>query len=152
MTLADVFSDLRTAIAVPSAGVDGAAIDVPSLVAGWLDRGPAVFAPHTADGDALDALCRQIDVRGRVSEAYGPDWRRLDPEAPAAAPVVAGVVAVLLANAADVGPRGNDGWGLKCANSALKALDRWPDLPELSGLRLAVMTVLDHVSDRAGAA
>ena len=97
-----------------------------ALVTHWLRRGPAVFAGD--DRESLDALCRQVDVRKKVSAGYGPDWKRLDPEVPAEPVVVSGLVAVLLANAAGVGSPGpdgsrNDGWGLKCTNSALKALE-----------------------------
>ncbi|MFM7872080.1 MAG: hypothetical protein ACKPBG_10410, partial [Actinomycetota bacterium] len=102
------------------------------------------------DCSALDALCRQIDVRGRVSAAYGDGWTRLGDEEPAAPTVAAGVVAVLLANAARVGVNGNDGWGLKCCNSAFKALDLWPELPERSRLLAAALEVLDRVVDGTG--
>ena len=55
----------------------------------WLGRGPAVFAGD--DRDCLDALCRQVDVRKKVSAGYGPDWKRLDPEVPAEPVVVSGL-------------------------------------------------------------
>jgi hypothetical protein len=115
-----------------------APISVPALVRDWLARGPAVFTGP--DRAHLDELCRQIDVRKRVSVGYGDAWSRLDPETPAPPPVVGGVIAVLLANAAGVGSPGpgdtlNDGWGLKCTNSALKALDAWSDVPRAAELR-----------------
>jgi hypothetical protein len=126
-----------------------APISVPSLVRTWLERGPAVF-----DGDdraSLEALCRQIDVRKKVSEAYGPGFARLDPETPADPAVVAGLVAVLLANAARVGDPSartdgavDDGWGLKCTNSAFKALDLRDDAPHASELRVWAIDVLDR--------
>ena len=37
--------------------------------------------PGVAD---LDALCRQIDVRRRISAAYGPGWKKLAMETEAA--------------------------------------------------------------------
>src|SRR5580765_5767994 len=84
---------------------NGAEISVPALVAAWLERGPAVFAAD--DRARLDTLYRQIDVRKKVSAAYGAECKRLDPETPAEPAVVSGLVAVLLANAAQ-----HDGWGL----------------------------------------
>jgi hypothetical protein len=123
-------------------------ICVPALVARWLQREPAVFAGD--DRESLDALCRQVDVRKKISAGYGPDWTRLDPEVPADPGVVSGLVAVLLANAAGVGSPGsdgsrNDGWGLKCTNSALKALELRDQMPYASELRVWAMDVLDRV-------
>lgn len=123
-------------------------ISVPALVAQWLARGPVVFAGD--DRERLDALCRQVDVRKRVSVGYAPGWKRLDPEVPAEAPVVSGLIAVLLANAAGVGGPGpdgarNDGWGLKCTNSALKALDLREHAPHESDLRVWAIDVLDRM-------
>jgi hypothetical protein len=125
-------------------------ICVPALVARWLQAGPAVFAGD--DRDRLDALCRQVDVRKKVSVDYGPDWQRLDPEVAADPAVVSGLVAVLLANAAGVGSPGpggsrNDGWGLKCTNSALKALELRDQMPFASELRVWAMDVLDRVRE-----
>ncbi len=125
-------------------------ICVAALVARWLRRGPAVFAGD--DRDCLDALCRQVDVRKKVSAGYGPDWKRLDPEVPAEPVVVSGLIAVMLANAAGVGfpgPDGsrNDGWGLKCTNSALKALELRDHTPYASELRVWAMDVLDRIRD-----
>jgi hypothetical protein len=125
-------------------------ICVAALVAGWLRRGPAVFAGD--DRECLDALCRQVDVRKKVSAGYGPDWKRLDPEVPAEPVVVSGLVAVMLANAAGVGSPGpdgsrNDGWGLKCTNSALKALELREQTPYASELRIWAMDVLDRIRD-----
>jgi len=138
----------------PDAGVSpDAAIRVGALVRAWLDRGPAVF--DGGDRASLEALCRQIDVRKRVSVAYGAEWKRLDPETPAGAAVVSGLVAVLLANAARVGDPGarvdgacDDGWGLKCTNSALKALELQEHLPHASELRVWAIDVLDRMADR----
>jgi hypothetical protein len=76
------------------------------------------------DRTAVDALCRQIDVRKKLDVA---------PE------VAADLVDVLLANAI----ASNDGWGLKCANSALKALDLRPDMPGASDRRIRAIEVLD---------
>jgi len=125
-------------------------ISVAALVARWLRRGPAVFAGD--DRERLDALCRQVDVRKRLSAGYGPDWKRLDPEVAAEPVVVSGLVAVMLANAAGVGSPGpdgsrNDGWGLKCTNSALKALELREQIPYASELRVWAMDVLDRVRD-----
>ncbi len=81
---------------------DGLAADVRR----WLTAGPSRRAGD--DHAALEALCRQIDVRKRLADAPVPKA------------VAMGAVAVLLADA-DVDPI--DGWSLKCVNSALKALD-----------------------------
>jgi hypothetical protein len=125
-------------------------ISVAALVARWLGRGPAVLAGD--DRECLDALCRQVDVRKKVSAGYGPDWKRLDPEVPAESAVISGLVAVMLANAAGVGSPGpdgsrNDGWGLKCTNSALKALELREQAPYASELRIWAMDVLDRIRD-----
>ena len=90
-------------------------------------------------------------MRKRVSAGYGAGFARLDPEEPADAAVVSGLVAVLLANAARVGDPAaradgavDDGWGLKCTNSALKALDLRDDAPHAGELRVWAMDVLDR--------
>ena len=123
-------------------------IEVPSLVRRWLDDGPRVFLGD--DRVQLEALCRQIDVRHRVSAVYDAGWKRADPETPAATPVVIGLVVVLLANAGDldgaVGAR-DGGWGLKCVNSALKALELVGDAPTAPALRAWALSVVD---DRTG--
>ena len=119
-----VFTDLT--VEIDATATPAAEISVPALVRRWLETGPRRF--ETTDRAALTALCRQIDVRKRVDAAYTADWRSIDPPTAAEATVVAGLAAVLLANAAAIGAPGsadelNDGWGLKCTNSALKALD-----------------------------
>ena len=121
-------------------------IVVPRLVAAWLAAGPAVFR-----GDAraeLDALCRQIDVRRRVSVAYRDGWKRSEPETAVSGATLAGLVAVLLANAGTPGDESGDdgGWGLKCANSALKALDLMAEIPAAPELRAWAVAVLDDRS------
>jgi len=143
--------DIFDALAGMQPGADTpGTICVSALVADWLRRGPAVFAG--ADRECLDALCRQVDVRKKVSAGYGPEWTRLDPEVPAEPVVVSGLVAVMLANAAGVGSPGsdgsrNDGWGLKCTNSALKALELREHPPYASELRIWAMGVLDRIRD-----
>ncbi len=132
----------------PRADASGPIV-VPQLVLGWLAAGPAVFAD--ADRDRVDALCRQIDVRRKVSVVYDHGWKRREPETPVSPETMAGVVAVLLANAGPIdGPIGpadaadDGGWGLKCANSALKALELRDELPEAASLRAWALAVLDH--------
>ena len=126
-------------------------IVVPQLVLGWLAAGPALFVD--ADRDRVDALCRQIDVRRKVSMVYDHGWKRREPETPVSAETMAGVVAVLLANAGPIGPTDDanaaddGGWGLKCANSALKAIELRDGLPEAASLRAWALAVLD---DRTG--
>jgi hypothetical protein len=139
-----LFAELAEAIGEPAAG-DG--IVTALTVREWLTSGPRVFDGE--DRAALDALCRQIDVRHRISRRYGSGWKRAEPEEPAPPAVVSGVAAVLLANAAGVGAPGadgalNDGWGLKCTNSALKAVELAPDLPRRPELVAWAMTVLDR--------
>ncbi len=147
MDRAHLFDQLAGAI--PVVGSD-APIDVVARVRDWLVAGPQVFVAD--DRVALEALCRQIDVRRRISAGYGPGWVRLEPEVPVGPETVAGVVAVLLANAgaigAGVGER-DGGWGLKCVNSALKALDGFGDVPAAPELRAWALAVLD---DRTGSA
>lgn len=128
-------------------------ISVPRLVKGWLDAGPRVFEGD--DRDRLEALCRQIDVRRKVSVGYQEGWKKLDPETPADPSVVSGLIAVLLANAGHVGQPGphdslNDGWGLKCTNSALKALELGDDLPGDPTLRAWALEILDQARTEAG--
>ncbi len=105
-------------------------------VEGWRTTPPDV-------GD-LDALCRQIDVRHRISAAYGPGWKKVDAETPADAATVAGVVTVLL-TAAERGPDGADdgGRGLKYTNSALKALELADAIPDAPRLRAWALRLLD---------
>lgn len=126
--------------------VDGSGpIVVPQLVLAWLALGPAVFVD--ADRARVDALCRQIDVRRKVSVVYDDGWKRREPETPVSPETMAGVVAVLLANAGSIGPADvadDGGWGLKCANSALKAIELRDGLPEAASLRAWALAVLDH--------
>ena len=116
------------------------------LVRDWLAAGPTVFSG--ADRRRVEALCRQIDVRRKVSEVYDDGWKRREPETPVSAETMAGVVAVLLANAGPISTADaasdDGGWGLKCANSALKALDLRDGIPEAASLRAWALAVLDH--------
>ena len=129
--------------------VDGSGpIVVPQLVLEWLAAGPSVFAD--ADRGWVDALCRQIDVRRKVSVVYDNGWKRREPETPVSPETMAGVVAVLLANAGAIGAADvadDGGWGLKCANSALKALELRDEIPDAASLRAWALAVLD---DRTG--
>jgi len=127
--------------------VPDAPVSVPAMVRRWLDAGPQILTgENRAD---LEALCRQIDVRRKVSVGYGEGFERLDPESPAPPVVVSGLVAVLLANAEGVGEPGpdgslNDGWGLKCTNSALKALELREEAPRSATLRAWTLEALDR--------
>lgn len=131
---------------VQPVGEPTGAIVVSQLVRDWLAAGPAVFVD--ADRDRVDALCRQIDVRRKVSAIYDNGWKRREPEVPVAPETMAGVVAVLLANAGPISTADatsdDAGWGLKCANSALKALDLREEMPEAASLRAWALAVLDH--------
>ena len=121
-------------------------IAVAQLVCDWLAAGPTVFTG--ADRRRVEALCRQIDVRRKVSEIYDDGWKRREPEVPVASETMAGVVAVLLANAGPISTADatsdDGGWGLKCANSALKALELRDAVPEAASLRAWALAVLDH--------
>lgn len=144
---AKLFSDLAAEI---PAGEEHAAISLPQVVARWLHDGPRVFEP--SEREPLHRLCRQVDVRKKISRAYGTGWRAASPEEPADAATTAGLVAVLLANAAavtDPPPDGSvrDGWGLKCVNTALKALEMRDDLPHAAALRLWAATALDTIGE-----
>ncbi len=135
-----------------------APVSVPMLVRRWLDAGPRIFTDR--DRADLDELCRQIDVRKKVSVGYAEGFKRLDAESPAPPAVLSGVVAVLLANAVGVGQPGpdgslNDGWGLKCTNSALKALELREEAPLSPVLRAWALETLDRArtsDDDAGRA
>ena len=143
---AEVFEQLQGR--QPTAEVVGDIV-VPRLVQGWLADGPRVF--DGSDRAQLDALCRQIDVRRKVSVTYADGWKRADPETSAPATTIAGLVAVLLANAGPLPSEGagDGGWGLKCVNSALKALELSDEIPAAPQLRAWALTVLD---DRTGIA
>ncbi|MBM3675012.1 MAG: hypothetical protein FJW88_08650 [Actinobacteria bacterium] len=117
-------------------GIDGPVVVGP-LVRAWLDGHDAALAR-----DELDALCRQIDVRKRVSAEYGPGWKAVDPEVAAPPAVVAALVAALLL-AAQRAVASGDGWALKLVNSALKALDLAPDAPRGPALRAWAVDLLD---------
>lgn len=106
-------------------------------VAGWL-RGVPAPTRHE-----LEAVCRQIDVRHKVSRAYGEGFARLDPEVAAPPAVVAGVAAALLQYASTTEGIG-DGLGLKCINSALKAVGMLPDGAPVPALRAWAVELLDR--------
>lgn len=90
----DTAADLRRFEALHAAG----ALEI-------LCRLPEVRRSERAD---VDALCRQVDVRGTVPAD--------DAES------MAGLVAALLLHA-DAASATDDGWDLKCINSALKVMD-----------------------------
>ena len=76
------------------------------------------------DRDAIDALCRLVDVR-----------RRFDVEPD----VAAELLVALLAN-----DGASDGYGLKCANTVLKALDLRPEVPGAGDLRIRALGIVDR--------
>jgi hypothetical protein len=83
--------------------------------------------PQPADRgqrDAIDAMCRLIDVR-----------KRFDVE-PA---VAAEILEALLAN-----EHASDGYGLKCANTVLKALDLRPETPAAGDFRIRALGIVDR--------
>ena len=76
--------------------VESGAICLSALVKRWLDAGTAVL-PHEQRA-VLEDVCRQIDVKKKLAEAYDENWR---PASPDRAPSIdgAGLVAALLASA-----------------------------------------------------
>jgi hypothetical protein len=142
--LAALAADLGAGTTAPADGGD--AIVVADRARTWLVACEA-GAPGPAPAD-LDAVCRQIDVRRRISATYRPGWKRADPEAPAADAVVTAVVAVLLAVAARGGDHGRD---LKLVNSALKALDLTTDDGRTPALRAWAVELLDRATIGDGA-
>ncbi len=87
------------------------------------------YGPRPADPQhraAIDALCRLVDVRKRFE---------VEP------PVAAELLEALLAN--DGAP---DGYGLKCANTVLKALDLRPEIPAAGDLRIRALGIVDRAS------
>ena len=90
----------------------------------------------------LEDVCRQIDVKKKLSEAYDENWRPTSPDRAVHPSIVAGLVAVLLASAWS--DSSDTGWRLKCANSALKALDLCPTLPHRAALRAWAIETLDR--------
>ncbi len=126
----------------PSVG-ESTGVSVPGLVREWLDRAAGNGEPPPRA--ELDELCRQIDVRKRLSIAYGDGWATATPEEPASPIVVVGVAAVLLATAQAAGADG-DGWDLKLVNTALKALDLVAAGPHVPATRAWAVELLDRAT------
>lgn len=85
------------------------------------------YGPRPADGEhrvAIDALCRLIDVRRHFD---------VEPE------VATALLEALLANDGAA-----DGYGLKCANTALKALDLRPEVPAAGDIRIRALGMIDR--------
>ncbi len=131
----------QLAAAQPEA-VDPEPLSLAAHVRGWLADG-------AVDRDALDGLCRQIDVRKRIAAGYATGWKRAEPERDARPVTVAGLVATLLDAAAgiDAPTDGgvNDGRSIKLVNSALKALDLEGELPHGPELRAWAFELLDRM-------
>ena len=121
MTPADLEALIERLGAEPApelAGLPAGAVDV----ARSLESAPARAT--------LDRLCRKIAVAKRLDGAYSRRWKRLKGCAPLSGSARAILVARLLleASACLSGGGGERGWGLKCLNAALTALDL-EDLP-----------------------
>lgn len=126
----------RVGAGLPGPGGGGAdEIVTADAVRAWL-----AAQPPPAD---LHAVCRQIDVRRKISARYGAEWVRRDDESPADAATVSGVVTALLLDASR-SPDGDGGWALKCVNSALKALELRDDVPAAPELRAWALAILDE--------
>ncbi len=131
-------------VELPSVDASGA-IATSALVRRWLQHGSST----PDDRRSLDALCRQIDVRKRVSQTYGMAFQRVDPELPAHPTVVGGLAAALLAHAAHFGGSPHDdGFPLKCINSALKSLE-FHGVPHAPQLRGWALELLDAHTERS---
>lgn len=114
------------------------------VVGGWID---AIRSGGAVPDDDLDAVCRQIDVRHRLSATYRPGWRRAEPETDAPVGVVVAAVAALLASAER---SGDEGRRLKQVNSALKALDLRDEQPATPALRAWAVELLDRATAEDG--
>ena len=123
---------------------------MPALVAAVARAWPAVFTGD--DREELEALCRQVDVRKKVSAGYDAG---VEATRSRSAGRPCGRERRRRGAARQRGGRGrtghrrarNDGWGLKCTNSALKALELRDDLPHASELRVWAIDVLDRMRD-----
>jgi len=122
------------------AATSSAPIQVAALVQGWMAAGPVAL--NGEERRPLVAICRHIDVRKKISAAYGDGWRKLAPEQPADPRVVSALVAVLLANGSAALAH-DPGWSLKCVNSALKALDLCGEAPHRPALQAWAWEILD---------
>jgi len=119
-------------LGAPTAGEVAGGFDTADRVRVWLREG-------SAPREELDAVCRQIDVRRKLATRYGVGWRPDAPETMVDGATMAGVVALLLRAAA----AGDDGWGLKGVNSALKALELVAVGLDAPALRAWALEVLD---------
>ena len=103
--------------------VDTGRISVPAvlahLAASWR------CGPSEIDDEWLDALCRKIDVAGRVWTTYEPGWRKPAEAKVLPEPLRRLLIALLLAYAHPTADGDDDARGrcLKRINSALKAID-----------------------------
>lgn len=96
------------------------------LLQPWIAAGPAPLSGE--DRVIVEAICRIIDVRKQFPAGLNIDGKLANTREPPDPLIMAGLVALLLANAsANLADRG---WRFKCANTALKALDLAPNLPE----------------------
>lgn len=130
--------------AIPTHDTD-AAIDTAALVHGWLADGAQTSPPR----EELEAICRQIDVRKRLSSEYGPAFAKRADESPSAPGVVAGAAAVLLASAQLLMDASVEcGLALKYVNSALKALALDEHTPHAAALRAWAVELLDAHTER----
>ena len=130
---------------IPSNTKPAAAIDISALTRGWMQQSIDTEFPRTT----LDALCRQVDVRKRVSAFYAADFKRHEPESDAHPAVIAGVAAAMLATAQQLsGSSDDDGFALKCLNSALKALMLTSAVQCAPQLRAWALELLDAHTER----
>lgn len=103
--------------------VDAGRISVPAvlahLAASWR------YGPSALENEWLDALCRKIDVAGRVWATYELGWRKPAEAQVLPEPLRRLLIALLLAYARPTADGDDDARGrcLKRINSALKAID-----------------------------
>ena len=130
---------------IPNDTKSAAAIDTCALTRGWMVQSIDTAIPRAI----LDALCRQVDVRKRISAFYLADFKRHDPESNAHPAVIAGVAAAMLATAQQLsGSPDDDGFALKCLNSALKAITLADPVPCAPQLRAWALELLDAHTER----
>lgn len=110
-------------LALPDQGPD---LSLQRLLQRFIAADPGILSEE--DGLRLESACRIIDVRGKLPVEIYIDGSYKKPGGNTADALAAGLVAVLLASAS--ANSADRGWRLKCANTALKALDLLPELQE----------------------
>ncbi len=131
--------------AIPTTAEHSTSIDTSKLAREWMSQ----TIDDVRSRATLDSLCRQIDVRKRISATYDEGFKRHEPETSAHPAVLAGVAAAMLATAQQLsGTDTDDGFALKCVNSALKAIALVDGVPNAAQLRAWSLELLDAHTER----